>query len=105
MAYRIWRSPAFLADIEAFGRYCASYTIPFAEDQFSRLNFIIENLIAETPLTWAYFIHTGEPYRAYLFRVGERTQFWIIYSVNPVSASVNLLRLWGVTQDPERLEV
>ena len=77
MAYRIRRSPIFLRDVEDFGRYCADYSLEFADEQFEieRLTFAIETLTAEAPLTWAYFVHSGEPYRAYLFRVGQRTRF------------------------------
>ena len=62
MAYRIRRSPIFLRDVEDFGRYCADYSLEFADEQFERLTFAIETLIVEAPLTWAYtcFVSVSE---------------------------------------------
>ena len=105
MAYRIRHGPIFLRDVEDFGRYCADYCLEFADEQFERLTFAIETLIAEAPLTWAYFVHSGEPYRAYLFRVGQRTRFWIVYSIDEEAGAVSLLRLWGAARDPRRFAI
>ena len=102
MAYRLWRSSAFLDDLDAFGGHCADYHPDFAEEQFTRLTFAIETLIAESPLTWGFFIHSRPPHRAYLFRVGQRTQFWIVYSLDEASMTIKLLRLWGAARDPRR---
>jgi hypothetical protein len=62
MAYRIRRSPIFLRDVEDFGRYCADYSLEFADEQFERLTFAIETLIVEAPLTWVYtcFVSVSE---------------------------------------------
>jgi hypothetical protein len=56
-------------------------------------------------LMWSYFIFTGAPYRAYLFRVGRRTQYWIIYTVDDESRTVNVIHFWNATRDPEVLEL
>lgn len=105
MIYQIRRSPTFLRDVEDFGRYCSDYSREFVEEQFERLTFAIETLIAGAPWTWAYFVHSGEPYRAYLFRVGQRTRFWIVYSIDEEASAVNLLRFWGAARDPRRFAI
>lgn len=98
MPYRIERSPRFLADVEAFGAYCKAYKAEFAARQFDRLDYAIRVLIGESPSRWSPFIHTGHPYHAYLFRVGDRTQFWIVYTFDETSQSIRLLRLWGAAR-------
>ncbi len=95
MPYRIERSSRFLADVEEFGDYCKAYSAEYAASQFDRLDYAIRVLIGESPSRWSPFVHTGHPYHAYLFRVGERTQFWIVYTFDDTSKSIRLLRLWG----------
>jgi hypothetical protein len=60
--------------------------------------------IAESPLTWGYFVFSGAPYRAYLFRIGRRTQYWIVYTVDEEERTVDIVRLWNATRDPDTLE-
>jgi hypothetical protein len=61
--------------------------------------------LCESPLTWSYFTLTGEPYRAFLFRVGRRTQHWVIYTVDEDAQIVDLLHFWNTSRDPESLEL
>jgi hypothetical protein len=67
------------------------------------LDRILSLQLGETPLTWSYFAFTGAPYRAYLFRVGRRTQYWIIYSVDDDTRTVDVLRFWNASGDPDAL--
>ena len=105
MTYRLWRGSAFLADVKAFGRYCDDYQDEFAAEQLARLGFAVDTLIAGAPFTWSFFVHSGPPHRAYLFRVGQRTRFWIVYSIDEKSSTVKLARLWNAAQDPRRFSV
>jgi mRNA-degrading endonuclease RelE of RelBE toxin-antitoxin system len=73
--------------------------------QVERLDRIIAINLGESPLTWSYFAFTGAPYRAYLFRVGRRTQYWIIYTVDEESRTVDILHFWNAMRDPESLEL
>jgi hypothetical protein len=98
MSYHIQRSGWFARDVEEFGRYCSAYSATFAMRQFDRLDYAIRVLIGESPLRWSPFVHTGHPYHAYLFRVGERTQFWIVYTYDEDSQTVRLLRLWSTSR-------
>ena len=98
MPYRIERSSRFLADVEEFGDYCKAYSSEYAIRQFERLDYAIRVLIGESPSRWSPFVHTGHPYHAYLFRIGERTQFWIVYTFDETSQTVRLLRLWGASR-------
>ena len=92
-------------DIAAFGRYAADYSENFAREQFSRLNRIFSVELAESPNTWGYFYVTGAPYRAYLFRVGRRTSYWIIYTVDDDKRLVKVLRFWNASQEPASFHV
>src|SRR4030095_4007629 len=64
-----------------------------------------DSTFAKPPLTWGYFPITGAPYRAYLFRVGRRTQYWVIYTVDEQAQTVDVLQFWNATRDPESLEL
>jgi len=57
----------------------------------TRLDRILWVNLGESPLTWNYFALTGAPYRAYQFRVGRRTQFWIIYTVDEAARTIDIL--------------
>lgn len=48
---------------------------------------------------------TGAPYRAYLFRVGRRTHYWIIYTVDEDSRLVNVLAFWNASRDSETIDL
>jgi hypothetical protein len=95
VACRFERSARFLADVEEFGAYCQDYSA----DQADRLDHAIRLLIGEGPLRWSPFVHTGRPYHAYLFRVGERTQFWSVYAFDEASNVIRLLRLWYASRN------
>ena len=78
MTFWIRIDPVALHQIDEFAAYLRRYDEAFAIEQIERLNRIIARNLGETPLTWGYFAFTGAPYRAYLFRVGRRTQYWLI---------------------------
>ena len=105
MAYRLRFDPVALRHIEEFAAYLSEYSEGFAIEQIDRLDRILAINIAEAPLTWPYFAFTGAPYRAYLFRVGRRTQYWIIYTVDEDARTVDILHFWNAMRDPESLEV
>jgi len=76
-----WRiDPVALRQIEQFVAHLRDYSEEFAIEQIERLDRMLSIDLAESPLTGSYFAFTGAPYRAYLFRVGRRTQYWIIYT-------------------------
>jgi len=77
----------------------------FAVEQIERLDRILRFNLGEAPLTWSYFPLTGAPYRAYLFRVGRRTQYWIVYTVDEGTRTVDILIFWNASRDPESLEL
>jgi mRNA-degrading endonuclease RelE of RelBE toxin-antitoxin system len=104
MAFRVRIDPIAQRDIDKFAAYLRSYSEEFAFDQFDRLDQILLMSLVEAPFTWGYFPLTGAPYRGYLFRVGRRTQFWIIYRVDEDARTVDILRFWNASRDPDRLE-
>jgi mRNA-degrading endonuclease RelE of RelBE toxin-antitoxin system len=105
MTFRVRIDPAAQRQIDQFASYLRDYSEDFAIEQITRLDRIIAVKLGETPLTWSYFALTGAPYRAYLFRVGRRTQYWIIYTVDEESRTVTVLHFWNAMRDPEALEV
>jgi hypothetical protein len=105
MAYRVRFDSVALGHIEEFAAYLRDYSEDFAIEQIDRLDRIIALNIAESPLTWSYFAFTGAPYRAYLFRVGRRTQYWIIYTADDETRTVDILHFWNAMRDPDSFEV
>jgi mRNA-degrading endonuclease RelE of RelBE toxin-antitoxin system len=91
--------------IDEFADYLRAYSEDFAVEQRDRLDRIFSVNLAESPLTWAYFPLTGAPYRAYLFRVGRRTQYWIIYTVDEDTRTVDILSFWNAARDPDNIEL
>jgi hypothetical protein len=76
MTFRVRIDPVAQRLIDEFAIYLRDYSEEFAIEQFDRLDRILSINLQESPLTWTYFAFTGAPYRAYLFRVGRRTQYW-----------------------------
>jgi mRNA-degrading endonuclease RelE of RelBE toxin-antitoxin system len=105
MNFRVRIDPVALRQIDGFARYLREYSEDFAIEQIERLDRILAVNLGETPLTWSYFPLTGAPYRAYLFRVGRRTQYWIIYTVDEDARIVDILQFWNAMLDPEALEL
>jgi mRNA-degrading endonuclease RelE of RelBE toxin-antitoxin system len=104
MAFRLRIDPTALIQIEQFAVYLRGYDEDFAIEQVERLNRALR-LLRESPLTWSYFPLTGAPYRAYLFRVGRRTQYWVIYTVDEDAQTVDVLSFWNAARDPDSLEL
>src|SRR5713226_8660392 len=105
MTFRVRIDPVALRQIEQFAAYLRDYSEEFAIEQIERLDRILSVNLRASPLTWSYFAFTGAPYRAYLFRVGRRTQYWIIYIVNEEDRSVDILHFWNASRDPETLDI
>jgi hypothetical protein len=105
MTFRVRIDPVALGQIDQFARYLRDYDEGFAIEQIERLDRILRLNLGESPLTWSYFPLTGAPYRAYLFRVGRRTQYWIIYTVDEDSSTVDVLSFWNTHRDPETIDL
>jgi mRNA-degrading endonuclease RelE of RelBE toxin-antitoxin system len=105
MSWRLRIDPLAQRQIDQFGEYLRDYSESFAIEQIERLDRILRVNLSEAPLTWSYFPLTGAPYRAYLFRVGRRTQYWIIYTVDEDARTVDVLQFWHAMRDPERLDL
>jgi plasmid stabilization system protein ParE len=103
MTFRLRIDRLAQQEIDGFAAYTSAYTEEFATEQFARLADTLSE-IAEAPLRWTYFVLTGAPYRACLFRVGRRAQYWIIYTVDEDERTVGVLRFWNASRDPEALD-
>jgi plasmid stabilization system protein ParE len=105
MSYRLRIARLAQQDIDGLAAYLGSYSERFAIEHIDRLNQILSVNIGESPLTWGYFAFSGAPFRAYLFRIGRRTQYWIVYSVDEEARTVDIVRLWNASRDPDALEL
>jgi mRNA-degrading endonuclease RelE of RelBE toxin-antitoxin system len=105
MAYRVRIDPVAQRHIDELAVYLRAYSEDFAIEQIDRLNRILSAHLSESPLTWSTFALTGAPYRAYLFRVGRRTQYWIIYTVDEEARTVDILHFWNAARDPDMIEL
>ena len=100
MTFKVIRDLIADAEIEAIGRYAAQYSQEFALRQFERIEKIFSVDLPQSPNTWSYFYATGAPFRAYLFRVGRRTSYWIVYTVDDDAKLVKVLRFWNASREP-----
>jgi mRNA-degrading endonuclease RelE of RelBE toxin-antitoxin system len=105
MSFRVRIDPIALRQIDEFATYLRNYSEEFAIEQIERLDSILSVNLRESPLTWSYFPFTGAPYRAYLFRIGRRTQYWIIYTVDEDARTVDILHFWNAARDPDNLDL
>ena len=105
MSFSVRIDPVAQKHIDEFAVYLRNYDEDFAVEQIERLDRIIGISLGNSPLTWGYFAFTGAPYRAYLFRVGRRTQYWIIYTVDEESRTVDILHFWNAARDPDALSL
>jgi hypothetical protein len=105
MKHQIRLSLSAQRDLQRFAEYTSVYSEEFSREQFARLNGVLNIDIAEMPHTWSYFFVTGAPYRAFLFNVGRRTSYWIVYTINDVAKHVDVLRFWNASRDPAAFEV
>jgi plasmid stabilization system protein ParE len=104
MTFRLRIAPLAQRYIDEFAAYLSEYDEHLAIEQIDRLNHILSVRLAESPLTWSYFPLTGPPYRAYLFRVGRRTHYWVVYTVDEKAQTVDVLHFWNASRDPANLD-
>jgi len=105
MTFRVRIAPLAQRHIDEFAAYLRDYDERFAIEQLDRLDQVLSIHLGEMALTWGHFSLTGAPYRAYLFRVGRHTQYWIIYTVDETSRMVDVLHFWNAMRDPESLDL
>lgn len=105
MAFRLRIAPLAQRHIDAFAEYLRDYSEDFAFAEIDRLNHILSVHLAEAPTMWAYFPLTGAPYRAYLYRVGRKTQYWIVYRVDEEARIVDVLHFWNASRDPDSFDL
>lgn len=104
MTFAIRFDDEALRDIDEFVTWQRAYSEAFALEQINRLDSVFRRSLAQSPLTWGYFFVTGAPYRAYLFRVGRRTQYWIVYTVDVDKKQVDILRFWNARRDTAKFK-
>ena len=105
MPFRVDITDRAQGDIDDLARYCRDYSAGFWKEQEERLARVFEIWFATTPQTWNFFFVTGAPYRAYLFEVGARTKFWIVYTIDEKRGVVNVLRVWNTAQGSHQFQL
>ena len=100
MSYSVAQTLRFRRELLSFARYCNDYSEEYALDKKEEIDDIIINILSQRPLSYNYFELTGIPYRAYLYKAGKRTQFWIVYRVSEATKTVTLISLWNAMRDP-----
>ena len=93
------------AEIDGFAAYAHTCSDAFATAQFLQIDRVLAVMLKETPNMWGYFYLTGAPYRGNLFRAGRRTSYWFVYTVSEETKTVNVLRFWNASQDPDAFEI
>ena len=99
MTYRVFIDPVAQNEIDGFGDYATAYSEKFARERFAHLNHVLTVVLAESPNTWKPFYITGAPYHAYLFRVGRRWAYWIVYTIDEATRRIDVLRFWNASGD------
>jgi plasmid stabilization system protein ParE len=102
MLYRVDITDRAQLDIDDLARYCRNYSDAFWEEQEARLARVFETWLATMPRMWTFFFLTGAPYHAYLFELGHRTKYWIVYTIDDNAHVVNMLRIWNASQNPKQ---
>jgi hypothetical protein len=97
--------PVAQRQIDQFATYLREYSEAFAIEQIERLDRILQFDLGQSPLMWSYFPLTGAPYRGYLFRVGRRTQYWVVYTVDEAKRTVDILSFWNTARDPDSIDL
>lgn len=105
MTFRVRIDPLAQREIDEFAVYTSAFSEEFAIEQFARLDEVLSRDLAQHPLWRTYFPLTGAPYYGYLFRVGRRTKYWIIYTADDEQGEVNVLRFWSASRDPAGLRL
>jgi mRNA-degrading endonuclease RelE of RelBE toxin-antitoxin system len=105
MTFRVRVAAIAQRQIDRFAEYLRDYSEDFAAEQCDRLDRVLSVNLADSPLTSAYFAFTGAPYRADLFRVGRRTQYWIVYTVDETARTVDVLAFWNAMRDSESIDL
>ena len=104
MKFRVRIDQLAQREIDDFAVYTSAYTEEFAFEQFARLNDIFSHDLAEHPFRSTFFALTGAPYRAYLFRLGRKTRYWVIYTADEDRRVVNVVSFWNASRDPDALD-
>jgi plasmid stabilization system protein ParE len=105
MVFAVDISDTAKSEIHACVQYLTEYDEEFALAKNREIARFLVTKLPEAPYIWNYFFLTGAPYRAYLYRIGRRTQYWIVYYVNEETQVIEVLRFWNASQNPSEFEI
>ena len=105
MSYSIRIDDRAQREIDECAAWMKGYSEDFMLAQLDRIEAIFRGTLARSPAMWSYFFITGAPYRAYLFKVGRRTSYWIVYKIDEEAQRVEILRFWNASRDTKAFAV
>ena len=105
MSYSIRIDGRAQSEIDHCASWMSGYSENFMLAQLDRIEEVFTGTLARSPAMWSYFFITGAPYRGYLFKVGRRTSFWIVYKIDEEARRVDILRFWNASRDAKAFSV
>jgi plasmid stabilization system protein ParE len=105
MAHDVLLTLPAQSDILALHAYLSDFNATTADRIVGELERTLRLDIAVHPEAYALFYVTGAPYRARLFRLSRRTQYWIIYEFRRAASRVDVLRVWNASRNPADFEL
>ena len=105
MTYFVEISDRAHRDIDECAGWMKEYGEDFMLSQLARITNVFRSNLSQSPKMWSYFFLTGPPNRGYLFHVGRRTAYWIVYKVDEDARRVDVLRFWHASRDPKTFSI
>jgi hypothetical protein len=102
MTYKVVLDAIADAEIQEFGRYAADYSGPRA---IHSTKSHLQRRPRGISQHMERFLHNRTTNRGYLFRVGRRTSYWIVYTVDEDAKIVKVLRFWNASKEPAAFEL
>jgi plasmid stabilization system protein ParE len=98
-------APSASHDIAEMFAYLSEYEPDYAKRILGDFRRVLRDDVAVNPTLYGKFHVTGLPYRARLFRLSRRTQFWIVYRYDSKTRLVRVVRLWNASRNPSAFEL
>ena len=105
MTFKVEIADRARRDIDDWADWMRQYGEDFLFAELDRLERVFSGNLSQAPNRWSYFFLTGPPNRGYLFHVGRRTAYWIVYKVDDDARRVDVLRFWHASRDPKTFSI
>jgi plasmid stabilization system protein ParE len=85
--------------------YLSHYSVASADKALAEIGRALRVDIAPKPAHLRLVLSDWLAYRARLFRIFRRTQFWIIYEFRDDIRRIDVLRIWNASRNPAAFEL